>query len=57
MKFYKYLSLAVLFGLTLAGGACSQEEEHFPDVNGNMVIKVCWRNFKGCDRRKLYYCI
>ena len=40
MKFYKYLSLAVLFGLTLAGGACSQEEEHFPDVNGNMVIKV-----------------
>ena len=39
MKFYKYLSLAVLFALTLAAGGCSQED-NFPDANGNMVINV-----------------
>lgn len=39
MKFYKYLSLAVLFALTLAAGGCSQED-NFPNANGNMVINV-----------------
>lgn len=40
MKFDKYLSWAVVLALTLVGGSCSQEEELFPNANGNMIIKV-----------------
>lgn len=40
MKFDKYLSWTVVLALTLVGGSCSQEEEHFPNANGNMIINV-----------------